>query len=199
MDAPLNSEKQSVATMPTGVGDAVGVSASWYVALVGHNTERAAAKRLAARGVDAYVAIQREWRVWRNGKKAQIERVVIPCMVFVRCSERERLQIVNESYIYRFMTDKAGTPTAYGRPVARIPDWQIAKLRFMLGNSDEPVGFTGAPLKRGDMVRVIRGSLRGLEGRLQTDADGNATLTVAIDFLGGASVRISPTDVEPLT
>lgn len=196
-DSTHDNETNALAGSYTG--DAVGVPASWYVAIVSYNTEKRVAEQLEKSGYDSFVATQEEYRQWSNGRKARVKRVVIPCMVFVRCTERERLQIVNLPYINRFLTDKAATPTAYGRKVARIPDIQMAKLRFMLGQSDMPVGFVQGPLKKGDEVRVVRGSLRGLEGIMHTDSEGKSALVVRLDVLGGALVQIHPSDLERIS
>lgn len=169
----------------------------WYVALVGHNAERTCAERVGARGLDTYVPTQRENRVWRDGRRATVDRVVIPGTVFIRCSEAERREIVAMPCIRRFLTDRASGGNAYGRRVAIIPDRQIERLRFMLGHSDVPVEFVGHVFSAGERVRVVRGSLRGLEGTVRTGDDGRSTLTVTIDFLGGATVTIDPIDLAP--
>lgn len=169
----------------------------WYVALVGHNAERTCAGRLESRGIETYVPTQRENRVWRDGRRATVDRVVIPGTVFIRCSETERREIVAMPCIRRFLTDRASGGNAYGRRVAIIPDMQIERLRFMLGHSDVPVEFVGHVFSAGERVRVVRGSLRGLEGTVRTGDDGRSTLTVNIDFLGGATVTIDPIDLAP--
>ncbi|MDE5643116.1 MAG: UpxY family transcription antiterminator [Muribaculaceae bacterium] len=187
----------SVTTAPNGVGGAVGVdSARWYVAIVNHNSEKATAQRLAKAGYTVYVATQEEMRLWRNGRRAMVERVVIPSLVFIRCTERERLEAVKLPYIYRFMTNKAATPQTVGRPVAVIPDVQIEQLRFMLGHSDSPVMFAERPLAHGDKVRVIRGGLRGLEGEVVALPDGKSQLQIRLDILGCATVQINTIDLE---
>lgn len=65
----------------------------------------------------------------------------------------------------------------------------------MLGNSDTPVSIIGE-YRKGDRVKVIRGSLRGLEGEVVQTSDGKSQLTVGIDFLGYARVDIDVLDVE---
>lgn len=70
------------------VDGAVGVEEKhWYVAVVNNNSERSVAERLMdARMGDAYecyVPTQREKRVWRNGRKKDVDRVLLPAMLFV--------------------------------------------------------------------------------------------------------------------
>lgn len=181
------------------VDSAVGVSARWYIAVVKHRSEKRVAERLAAAGIEHYLPLQDEVHVWRNGRRARVERVVIPAIIFIHCTERERRHtVVQLPYINRFMTDRAGTPGAGGqRPLATVPDSQISRLRFMVGASDQPVNFT-EHFVRGQQVRVVRGPFRGLTGQVQTDTDGHSSrLYINIDGLGAASVAISPVDVEP--
>ena len=197
MTTNLNS--LSATAVPHGVDGAVGVpDKHWFVAIVNHNSEIKSAEKLAQMGIDSFVASQRERRVWRSGRRATVDRIVIPSMVFVRCTEAERRRIVALPFIFRFLTNKAAASNAFGKPVAVIPDRQIANLRFMLGNSDEPVEFVGHTYCVGDRVRVARGRLLGLEGLVQNTQAGASRLIVLLDFLGGASVQINTVDIEPL-
>lgn len=193
----INSDTESVASVPLGVGDAVGVEkAQWYVAIVKNNTEKASAQRLEQAGYQIFVATQKTLRIWKNGRKTKVDKVLLPSMIFIRCSERQRLQIVKLPFISRFMTDKA--LSARRPPLAIIPDNQIETLRFMLGQSDVPISFTDRPLCKGDRVKVIRGNLHGLEGEVFTDANGHSELTVRINILGCAKVSINAINLEPI-
>jgi len=191
------NESNRDAAAPVCAGDAVGVPArKWFVAVVNHNTEKVCAERITKAGYECYLPTQEEMRVWKNGRRAKVVRVVIPALLFIRCTERERLSIVSLPYIKRFMTDRASSsPDSLRKPVAVIPDRQIETLRFMLGNSDTPVSIVGE-YRKGDKVRVIRGGLRGLEGEVVQTTDGKSQLTVGIDFLGYARVDINSLDVE---
>lgn len=188
----------SVVTVPSGVGSAVGVSESkWFVAVVRNNTEKSSMDRLLKLGYDCYVPIQKEKRIWRNGRRALIDRVVIPTLLFVHCTEAVRREIVSLPFIIRFMTNRAGSsPEGLNKPLAIIPDSQIKTLQFMVGNSDTPVSFTASTYKKGDKVRVIRGNLKGLEGEVRLIDDRQSELFVLIDFLGSATLTIDTIDVE---
>ncbi len=189
---------QRVAPVSKDVDGAVGVPGRrWYVAIVNHNTEKISADKVAATGIETYVAAQPELRVWKNGRRKKIDRVVIPSMIFMHCTEKERLQIVRQPYIFRFLTDKAATPDRYGKAVATIPDSQIETLKFMLGHSPAPVEFVPHIYNKGDRVRVVRGKLMGVEGRAYTSSDGHSHLIVSLDILGCAMVTIDPVDLEP--
>lgn len=192
------NETNSVVTVPSGVGSAVGVAKSnWFVAIVKNNTEKAVLERMLKLGYECYVPIQKEIRIWRNGKRAIVDRVVIPSLVFIHCTEAVRRDVVSLPYIIRFLTNRAGSsPEGLNKPLAIIPDSQIRTLQFMVGNSDTPVTFTPCIYRQGDKIRVIRGNLKGLEGEVQIVDDRHSELSVVIGLLGSAKLTIDTVDVE---
>ena len=192
------NETNSVVTVPSGVGSAVGVAKSnWFVAVVKNNTEKAVLERMLKLGYECYVPIQKEIRIWRNGKRAIVGRVVIPSLVFIHCTEAVRRDVVSLPFIIRFLTNRAGSsPEGLNKPLAIIPDGQIRTLQFMVGNSDTPVTFTPCIYRQGDKIRVIRGNLKGLEGEVQIVDDRHSELSVVIGLLGSAKLTIDTVDVE---
>jgi len=181
-------------TVPMGVDDAVGVSeAKWFVAIVNNRSEKANAERLSKMGVESYVPTQLVHRVWKNGKKAKVNKVAIPAVIFVRCTETERKELVKLPFIFRFMVNKAGAANGV---LAVVPDKEIDKLKFMLGQSDVPVTITNHIYKKGDKVRVIRGSLAGLEGEVFETSTGRSEVIVALEFFGCASLKIDTVNLE---
>ena len=183
-----------------GAGDAVGVSQRhWFVAFVGHNAEKSSRDRLLKAGYEAFVASQQEMHYWRNGKRKMIETVVITNYVFVQATESERRQLVNLPYIKSFMVNKSGKPNAQGfRPIAEIPDHEIEMLKYMLHRAECPVQFM-ATFAKGDKVKVIRGTMVGVEGNVvEVKGSTDKYIGINIGFLGCAIVRISPEDVVKL-
>lgn len=180
------------------VDDAVGVEISyWFVAIVNHNSEKQSSEKLSKMGVVNYLPTQSEIRVWRNGRKSKIDRVVIPSTVFVYCTEQKRKEIVSLPFIFRFMTNKAGTSdNSFNKPLTIIPDNEIKRLKFMLGQSDIPVEITTKTFKTGDKVRVIRGNLAGLEGEVIDMKETKNELIVALNFIGYAKLSIDTVNLE---
>lgn len=197
------------------VGNAVGLSGPkepprhWYIAIVNNNTEKTCCRRMEKlfdewarqnlRRCMAYVPIQRETRVWRNGRRSEVERILFPTFVFVRCTELERRrEIAYIPFVKRFFVNIAGTPVNGHRPVAIIPDDQMVSLRRMVEGADSPISVSNRPLRLGERVRVNGGKLLGLEGNVYREADGNTNLVVAIDCLGCAMVRIARDLLDPV-
>lgn len=189
-----------VSPVLVGADGAVGVAEThWYVAVVNSRHEKAVAEKLDLIGLECYVATQRELRVWHNGRRRMVDRVVIPSVVFIRCTEKQRREIVALPYINRFMVDRTADSGTLNKPAAIIPPGQMDRLRFMLGQTDTPVNFEPTAFRVHDTVRVVRGSLKGLVGEITKNPDGSHTLTVSLSLLGGATVQITPTDVQKLS
>lgn len=180
------------------VDDAVGVGKSyWFVAIVNHNSEKQSSEKLDKMGVINYLPTQKEIRVWRNGRKSKVDRIVIPSTIFIYCTEQRRREIVGLPFIFRFMTNKAGSiKDSTNKPLAIIPDNEIERLKFMLGQSDIPVEITDKPFKAGDKVRVIRGNLAGLEGEVMSMKDAKSELIVALNIFGCAKLSIDTVNLE---
>lgn len=187
------------AAVPVGVDDAVGVPENkWFVAIVTARHEKAVSDKLLELDIENYVAKQKILRTWRNGRRKMIDRIVIPSVVFVKCTEKERREIVKLPYINRFMVNRSANSGEFSKPLAIITQSEIDRLRFILGQSDYPVEFTPTIYRVNDNVRVIRGSLSGLEGEIRENSDGVHTLVVSMPLLGGAIIYIQPQDVEKI-
>lgn len=180
------------------VDDAVGVGKScWFVAIVKHNSEKQSSEKLTKMGVVNYLPTQTEIRVWKNGRKSKVDRVVIPSTIFIYCTEQRRKEIVCQPFIFRFMTNKAGSvKDSSNKPLAIISDNEIERLKFMLGQSDIPVEITEKPFYIGDKVRVVRGRLAGLEGEVMDMNNAKSELIVAINFIGCAKLSIDTVNLE---
>ena len=191
-----NCGKIDLLSVTDVVDNAVGLPKSqWYVAIVAHNSEKLVEKKLKDAGYNAFVAAQPEIRVWRNGRRKKVDRIIIPCRIFIRCTERQRIEIVRLPYIFRFMTDAAARKDdSLSNPPAVIPDRQMEMLMFMLHKAETPVGFY-TDFRKGDAVRVVRGSLRGLEGEIIDAGNGETLLIATLHLLGSAKVSINPSDV----
>lgn len=186
--------------------DAVGMpepeKKNWYIAIVGHRTERMCSKRLTDLGYQSYVASQWEVRRWRNGRTQRAERIVLPARVFVRATEYERLRhIVNLPYINRFVTDPARkeTPDSWA-PVAVIPDQELDAFRRMLGQDELPVFLEDSRIQytQGERVRVTAGQLAGMEGIVRIVSGDKRRLCISLDILGHAFVEIDKNFIEPV-
>lgn len=217
-----NGSKPVLDSIPQKGIDAVGVERAdatnlirrrseqkhWYIAIVNNKSEKLCRDRLEKRlanqpegekDYEVYIAFQKEMYLTPSGKRKQEERILFRSIVFIRCTETLRKkEIVHLPYIKRFMVNIAGERRGGIRPVAFIPDEQMAKLRRMVNDSDEPVTIDPRPLPLGAKVRINGGKLRGLEGNVLESPDGGTCFVIRVDLLGCAKVSISRDLLEVL-
>ena len=196
MNVP-NSPTSPISTEAHAPDDAVGME-KWFVAIVRHNTEKSVCDSLISQGINAYVASQPRLRIYPSGRKKWIHAVIISSKVFIRCSEKQRLAIVRNPLIYRFLTNPGGALVNGHRPLAVIPDAEMDTLRFMLGQSDFPVSFDASQYPPGAAVAVVRGSLKGLRGEVIETDSVHKEIIIRLDLLGCAKVQIPASDLSPL-
>ena len=173
----------------------------WFIAIVMNNTEKACCRRLnemfLANGnmtldFETYVPSQRELRVWRNGRRKKVDRILIPSYLFVRCTETVRKTIKREAgFIKSFMKNRAVQSDEFGiSPFAFIPDSQMASFMRMVGDAETPVTIDPRQLHVGAKVRVKGGRLWGLEGNVLHEPGNKTSIVLSIDFLGCAKTEV---------
>ena len=183
--------------MPKDTDDAVGVdSPQWYVAIVPPNHETKISDRLALNGYETYVAKQSRLRVYASGRKKWVSQVLIPSKIFIKCTDKERHLVLQDPEVLRFMTNPSGSITSGHKSLAVVTPKEIDTLKFMLGQKDYPVSFQDSNFAKGDPVRIIRGSLKGLEGMVVSSDNSDKEIIVKLELLGCAKVTISTSDLE---
>ncbi len=163
----------------------------WLVAYVHSCMEKQTASALENMGIDHFLPVQTEVRQWSDRKK-KVQRLIIPMMIFLHVSPRERSIPLGLSAISRYLVLRGEhTP-------AIIPDDQMERFRFMLDYSPQAVEFCATPLSPGDAVRVIKGPLAGLEGEL-IYINGKSAVAIRLNMLGCATVEMSVGFIEKKT
>lgn len=198
---PQNIKDNTVT--PTNVVDgAVGVKKTyWYVAIVNNNSERSIASKLSGdkwkNAYECYVPVQHEERVWKNGRKNKIDRVLLPAMLFLKCTEKDRKEILQYGYIKNFLKDYTkGSKGSY--PIAIIPEVQMNELKEMVDKANSPVTIVSGNFHLGDKVQVVAGALTGLEGKILVEPKGTY-LVVEINSIGYAMVQVNQNEVKNIT
>lgn len=162
----------------------------WYVAYVRLFHERKTAERLAAMGIESFVPVREEIHQWSQRKK-KVMRVLIPQMIFIHATQKERMEALTLASISHYMVLRGEhTP-------AVIPDRQMQQFMFMVDYSTETIEMFTSPLEPGQMIKVIKGPLSGMEGEL-IEIDGKSKVVVRLDLLGYAGVDIPIGYVEAL-
>lgn len=177
---------------------------AWYIAMVKRHNELVCRKILNSPDrfpykVEAYVAAQQEL-VYRANRTRHIkERVVIPGKIFIRVDPRNRQDVLKQCLLLsRYVMDPSASPTASGfTPFARVPDWEIQRLRDIFTLADGPVEYNDILPLPHDKIQVLAGPLHGLRGTVQ-DISGRKYATVLLDSLGVFSFKLPISDLAKL-
>jgi transcriptional antiterminator NusG len=127
----------------------------WFGNRTRSNHERVAALVLRGKGYEPYLPLYRLHRR-RAGALIESEHPLFPGYVFCRFDAKRRLPIL--------MTTGVISVVGIGKEPVAIPDDEIEAVRAVLrsGLPAEPCGY----LREGQRVRVMNGSLDGVEGIL---------------------------------
>ena len=159
----------------------------WWALYTRHQHEKAVAEVLAAKGFEVFLPLYSSMRRWKDRKKV-LSLPLFPCYVFVKGGINRRLQVVTTPGVHMILY--------HGEHVAIIPEVEIQAIRKIIEGDFpvEPHPF----LKCGERVRVMRGSLEGVEGVLVRKKN-QFRLVLSVEMLAqSVSVEIDASEVEPV-
>lgn len=129
----------------------------WYAIYTRSRSEKKLYKELLDKGVESYLPLKKELRVWSDRKK-WVESPLFTSYIFVKVSEREYYEAINSSWAVRYV--------CFGGRAVAIPDSQIESLKLFLEDTKRDVELTSKSLKKGDHLEVTIGPLKGVRGEL---------------------------------
>ena len=163
--------------------------ANWYAVWTRSRQEKAASKMLDMLGVHHYLPLKSELRSWSD-RRQLVEVPLFSGYLFVNMSlaNGSKLQVLKVPGIVAFVGNQTG-------PLP-IPSKQIEDIRTVLATgtacSVKPI------FKEGNRVRVRRGALLGVEGRL-VRVNSDCQLLIAVDMIRQSlAVSVSSDDIELL-
>jgi transcription antitermination factor NusG len=161
----------------------------WYAVHTRSRHEKQVDLFLSERGVETFLPLVHTLSRRRDRKK-YVDIPLFPGYLFV-FTEKERL-LFDVKYT-RGVTRIIGTDLDAPTP---IPDKQILDIKSIM---ETEVKLDPFPyLKKGRMVRVKSGPLKGLEGIL-VERKGHYKLVIRIDLLQkGAAAEVYISDIEPI-
>jgi len=160
---------------------------SWWALYTRHQHEKSVSSVLASKGFEVFLPLYESVRRWKDRNKL-LSLPLFPCYVFVCGGLERRLQVLTTPGVHMILTR--------GDSVATIPEAEIQAIQRSLDGklNVEPHPF----LKCGDRVRVIRGSLEGVEGLL-VRKKSLCRLVLSVEMLAqSVAVEINATDVVPV-
>lgn len=163
----------------------------WFAIRVRLFHEMKMREKLHMMGIECFVPTISEVRVWHDRRVIK-ERVLTPQMIFVHVTEAERIEVLSfSSALYTICVPGKSVP-------ARIPENQMEAFIFFVTHANEQqIAFTEAPLKEGDHVRIIEGTLTGLEGIIVHNKN-KRYFAIKVDLLGCAIMEIEDTMIQKI-
>ena len=161
-------------------------NSAWWAIYTRHQHEKTVEEILRAKGFEVFLPLYESVRKWKDRRKL-LSLPLFPCYVFVRGGLDRRLQVVTTPGVHMVLTR--------GEKVAMIPEGEIEAIRRTIEGQFrvEPHPF----LRCGERVRVIRGSLEGLEGVLVRKKN-LYRLVLSVEMLAqSVAVEIDASDVIP--
>jgi transcription antitermination factor NusG len=170
-----------------GIETEWGEDGSWWALYTRHQHEKSVAEMLSFKGFEVFLPLYESVRRWKDRNKV-LSLPLFPCYVFLRGGLDRKLQIVTTPGVHMILY--------HGDRVATIPE---AEMQAIQAATEGPHHVEPHPfLKCGERVRVIRGSLEGLEGILVRKKN-LFRLVLSVDMLAqSVAVEIDASDVEPV-
>ncbi len=167
----------------------------WFVAKTRAKQEKAICQQITDVGVEVFLPLRKELKVWRNRKK-KVETVLIPNTVFIHACKSEAVGLHNDMGIkISFLRDITGLNK---NQLMVIPDAQMDNfIRFIEVDEEEYEVEEDALYMSGDRVMVNKGPFKGIVGDL-VRLDRKNKVLVRLDNLIACSVQVSLDDIEKI-
>jgi transcription antitermination factor NusG len=161
----------------------------WFAVWTRSRQEKLAATMLESLGVNHFLPLKSELRQWSD-RKQPVSVPLFSGYLFVRIDpmKESRLKVLRAPGVAGLVGNHVG-------PVP-IPDQQIEDIRTVLATRTE---CAVVPMfQEGNLVRVVRGPLSGVEGRLLR-SNSTSRLVISIELIQKSlAVTVSRQDVELL-
>lgn len=160
---------------------------AWCAVYTRHQHEKTVSEVLEAKGFEVFLPLYESTRRWKDRRKV-LSLPLFPCYVFVRGAIEKRLPVLTTPGVHMIINR--------GEKVATVPEEEIDAIRRTV---EGPFRFEPHPFLRcGERVRVIRGSLEGVEGVL-TRKKNLYRLILSVEMLAqSVAVEIDALDVAPV-
>lgn len=152
----------------------------WFAARTRCGAELRVRDRLERFGTEHFLPVEQRRR---SRMRSCYEHPLIPGLIFLRATKRQACALTNEMGLpVRYLID----PATHSLLV--VPDKQLEDFRRVLDLSAGEDGLMECPLELGDYVRVVKGALRGVEGRI---LEFRGQVYVVVELLGCFYARAS--------
>jgi transcription antitermination factor NusG len=161
---------------------------NWYVVYTKSRCEKKVADFLSKRNVENYCPLNRVYRQWSDRKK-MVTEPLFNSYVFIHACEAEL------NAIKKLTNNIVNIVYWLGKP-AIIRNEEIEQIRYFL-NEYSNVTIEKQPVRMNEMVRIIKGPFRNLEGTVA--AIKNNMLVLSLPTLGyKIMAEVSTSNIEIL-
>jgi transcription antitermination factor NusG len=160
---------------------------AWCAIYTRHQHEKTVSEMLQVKGFEIFLPLYESVRRWKDRKKV-LSLPLFPGYVFIRGAIEHRLPVLTTPGVHMIISR--------GERVATIPEEEIDAIRRTVEGPYrvEPHPF----LHCGERVRVVRGSLEGVEGVL-TRKKNLYRLVLSVEMLAqSVAVEVDALDVVPV-
>lgn len=162
------------------------VEPRWHVLYTRARSEKKVNERLERQGITTYLPLQKVRKQWSDRKKWVYEPL-FRSYLFVKISRQQ--------YQIPLMVPGAVKYVYFEGQPAIVPDKQIHDLRLMI-EQHIPIQTVNPIVHKGDLVRVVRGPLMGVEGILHA-IQGEKKVLLQIEGLDQAlAISVPLSDIE---
>jgi transcription antitermination factor NusG len=134
---------------------------AWFALQVRPRFEKSVAAIVAMKGASVYVPQYLEFRRWSDRLK-RTESLLFPGYVFCRIRSSERNKVLSTENAIQFV--------GAGRIPLPLDEKEMEAIRLVVESGLPKIPWNG--LKKGDKVHIYDGPLSGVEGVLESTAEG---------------------------
>jgi transcription antitermination factor NusG len=128
----------------------------WYAIYTKARNEKKVAKLLSRAEIECFLPLTKKVRFWSDRKK-MVEVPLFPSYLFVHITPYEHFNVVNIPGVVRFISFE-------GQKVP-VREQSIEAIKYFI-ETGEDITLNESDYVTGKRVRVIAGSMKGLEGKL---------------------------------
>jgi transcription antitermination factor NusG len=185
------SEIWQLSSNPATPGEAVlgakEAPLQWYAAYTTPRHEKHVAELLVERDIETFLPLYRTVRQWKKSRPIRLELPLFPCYLFVRVRRSARGSVLSMPGVLSIV----GSP----KEPWPLPPFEIEALRFgaQMGKI-EPHPY----LKVGERVRIVTGSMAGVEGILVRKKNQFRFILTLDAIMRSVAVEVDADDLEPV-
>jgi len=162
------------------------VEKHWYAVYTKSRNEKKVAEFFSRDGIEHYLPLVQQLRIWSDRKK-KVEEPLFRSYIFVYIDERDHLPVLKTQGVVKFVMFEGKKVKVRKEQIDAIKNYLSTGMEIIDNEADYTVG------KR---VKIIRGSMKGLEGRL-TEVLGKQRVKIEIDAINqSVFVRIPVGSLE---